>query len=153
MNGDRKYRIIDGIKGESMLYSLEQLEHLKNNKMINADTIIKEEGEEHTFPAGALFDFDGSPGEGANDTDINMLGIVSLVLIFFFPLAGLITSIIGLNLANKRRQNRNLILTALIINAILVFLQIVFLGLFFGLANADFGFNLFKDLAPRAKWI
>ncbi len=154
MSTERIYRIVDHTKGEGMLYSLEQLEHLKNNRMINADTVIKREGDDHTFPAGALFDFSAHEDPTKPDADVNLLGIISVILIFFFPLAGLVTSIIGLVIANKRKQNRNLVMTALIINGFLVFVAFLVLALGFAIASGADGLHwFFKDFAPRAKWI
>ncbi|MBO4547715.1 MAG: hypothetical protein J5758_00715, partial [Abditibacteriota bacterium] len=147
---ERIYRIADPNKGDSMLYTLGQLEHLKNNGKITAETRIKREGEEGSMPAGALFDFTVVPDK--LDTDVNVLGIVSIVLVFIFPLAGLITSIIGLTIANRKKQNRNLILTALIINAFLVFIQFAVLAGFFALFAGEAGWDKFLT-APHIKWI
>ncbi|MBR4748530.1 MAG: hypothetical protein IK083_03025 [Abditibacteriota bacterium] len=151
---ERIYRIVDPNNGEGMLYTLGQLEHLKNNGKINADTLIKREGEQGTMPAGALFDFDAPLSEwGRPDTTVNILGIVSVVLIFFLPLAGLVTSIVGLHFANQRKQNRNMLIAALIINAILVFISFALMAIMFVIFGKTAGWDVFFHNVPHVKWI
>lgn len=88
----------------------------------------------------------GSPVSSGNSSKTDVLGIVSIVLAFFFTLAGLIVGIVGIIQAKKENRKATLSVVGTVLNTIFLLGGIAIFVLFFVLAgNADDSTNNFRD--------